>query len=378
MLKKEYIHYNSGDTVVVWLKDPNRYLQLKEPAFWVFKSWAEGNNRNTIAKECSDRYQHNYAESIRFVDEIIEEIQSLYDIIHSEDDNSSITPDYPEEIDFFSEHKYQFGDCTCSFKYGDKFLEQLFHPLFCFYSTIHVNKISVYFEIFTAGDHDFFKINENVARHFPKIDIDRLQGAVFMKLLNTLYSKNSSEWMSVIHASAVTNGSEAIIFIAPSGSGKSTIAALMLAEGFDLLSDDFVPIALNEHEIYHFPGGISVKSGSISLLQEHFNNLCDVYKDETEENEKFEYYLPPTHKNLIEKAAAKAIIFVNYNLNTNYNLKKESNLEMMNPFIEQAWIGNSPKAAEQFLKWYLTLPVYTLHYSDNQKAIDGIRQLFND
>ena len=55
---------------------------------------------------------------------------------------------------------------------------------------------------------------------------------------------------------------------------------------------------------------------------------------------------------------------------------RESNLEVMNQLIKQSWIAGTPEAAECFLDWYFELPVYTLRYSNNRKAIEGIRELF--
>jgi hypothetical protein len=48
----------------------------------------------------------------------------------------------------------------------------------------------------------------------------------------------------------------------------------------------------------------------------------------------------------------------------------------MNQLITQSWIAGTPEAAEVFLKWYFNLPVYSLRYSNNTKAVEGLRGLF--
>ena len=195
-----------------------------------------------------------------------------------------------------------------------------------------------------------------------------------MEILNAFHGMNIDDWMGVLHASAVTNGKSAVIFTAPSGSGKSSIALLMMVNGFRILSDDFVPIAMQEPEIYHFPAGISVKTGAIPFLQEYFPHLSSGSHKGSNETE---VYLPPAGESgVLASVTAKAIVFVNYDPSTEYELKKESNLESMNNLIKQSWIAGTPEAAERFLAWYFNLSIYTLRYSNNSKAVKGITGLF--
>jgi len=58
-----------------------------------------------------------------------------------------------------------------------------------------------------------------------------------------------------------------------------------------------------------------------------------------------------------------------------FRLTRESNLERMNAFLKQSWIANNTAAAEAFLKWYFSLPVYSLVYSDAEKLINGLNSL---
>lgn len=83
------------------------------------------------------------------------------------------------------------------------------------------------------------------------------------KVFYGAYSKNSQKeedkWLGVFHASAVSNGEKAVLFLGDSGNGKSTSLALLQANGFTCLADDFVPVDAEKRAVYSFPAAISIK-----------------------------------------------------------------------------------------------------------------------
>ena len=363
-----------ADTYVVWVAGINRYLQLKEPAFRVFEQWAKGRDKSGIIKTCSAQYSLPEEESIRFVDEITGQLDELFDAIRPEPGIQTTENNSLQSPEYHSDHTYQIGHHFFRFIYRNEYLKDLFHPLFSHHETSVNPAESTCFELYTTGDRDAFRVNDSIVRFYQLEEIDAFQGAVFMEILNAFHGMNIDDWMGVLHASAVTDGKSAVIFTAPSGSGKSSIALLMMVNGFRILSDDFVPIAMQEPEIYHFPAGISVKPGAIPFLQEYFPHLGSGSHKGSNETE---VYLPPAGESgVLASVTAKAIVFVNYDPSTEYELKRESNLEVMNQLIRQSWIAGTPDASEKFLKWYFNLPVYTLRYSNNMKAVEGMRVLF--
>lgn len=368
----KYRFHIAKDTYVVWLSGINRYLQLKEPAFRVFEQWAKGKVNSDIAKLCSVQYFLPEDESQRFVDEITSQVQSLFEVnppgsrIKTEENNFPLNPEY------LSTHTYQIGNHFFSFVYRNEYLKDLFHPLFRHLETDPAQSGSTLFELFNEGEQDGYRIDQSDAVFFPVSEIDGYQGAVFMEILNAIHHMKSTDWMGILHASAITDGKSAIIFTAPSGSGKSSIALLMMVNGFRILSDDFVPVAMTEPEIYHFPAGISVKKTAVTFLKEYLPHLSSGINNENE------FYLPPAGETgILASVKTKAIVFINYDPSTKYELKKELNLEVMNNLIRQSWISGIPEAAEKFLAWYFNLPVYTLRYSDNSKAVEGMRVIFD-
>ncbi len=66
-----------------------------------------------------------------------------------------------------------------------------------------------------------------------------------------------SERINVLHSSAVVLDGSGIAFVGYPGSGKSTLAAYCLKEGFPLLADDRLPIAVSKDRVWaipNFPG----------------------------------------------------------------------------------------------------------------------------
>jgi hypothetical protein len=358
----------------VWIQEINRYVQLKEPAFHVFELWTKGISRQEIILKCCNRYSISEDESKQFVEEITGLIESLCD-------SSRVNPKTPHTVsklveanNYLSEHYYQIGNQCFRFVYRNQYLEELFHPLFIHQEITELKSGYVHFEIFSNGEQDAFVVNDSPAQYFRVDDIDAFQGAVLMEILNIIHGMQINDWMAVFHASAVTDGQSAILFTAPSGSGKSSIALLMMADGYDMLSDDFVAMSLQKTEIYHLPSGISVKSGSVKFMGKH---LPQKEFHPISEGHEFEHYLPPLSKQgLLASVPIIAIVFVNYNPEVEFNLKKESNLRVMDQLIKQSWIATTPEAAECFLGWYFKLPVYSLQYSDNRKVVEEMKKLF--
>ena len=107
--------------------------------------------------------------------------------------------------------------------------------------------------------------------HWNKRDTHLFEGKLSMQLLIDIYKKPETDWMGVFHASAISNGKESILLLGDSGNGKSTSLALLIANGFNCLADDFVPIDKNKN-IYTYPAAISVKKNSVPTLIPFYPN----------------------------------------------------------------------------------------------------------
>jgi hypothetical protein len=495
---RDFRYIRVDDTFVVWLAGVNRFLQLKEPAFFVFEQWAKGKDIRLVSGDCASRYELPAEEALRFSGEIIGEIEKLFktsqgvqstelrlseansrtkgwdlraqnsELSSGQQDSQSLSRSLapaPRQVvrsssrSLVSEHICLINGKIIHFMYGNEEIEEIFRPLFRQFEADNILKvkparlndkrlsnellsasrsggvevevnvedkdkvekkveirdmesgektshqrcgISVEkgspslslqadrseearfgikeeanrIEIYTKNGYYCLKINYQEAKLFREEEWEYFHGAVYTELLNIIYKKKLNDWMAVFHASAVSRGEEALLFTGDSGSGKSTLAALMMAHGYRLISDDFVPAALSQPEIYPLPTAISVKKRALPFLKAWFPILAEEEVLLKEEEEDVEVFLPlPEGSRDFLPVRAMAIVFVKYDPSVDYNLTRESNLLVMNDFLKQSWIASNPQAADRFLEWYFSLPVYTLAYSDSEKVVKGLRDL---
>ena len=514
-----YCHIVVENTWVVWLEGPHRFIQFKEPAFFVFEEWASGQEPQAIANNCTERYGLPQEEAVRFVGEIISETEKLFKAevkvkIKKEtvkpnkaEVEAKIKAEEAELKRIHSEYLCRIGGKTILFRYGDEVMEEAFRPLFEQFEQSKVeveveakkkkvevkvkvekqNKDEVKVEAKISGEtlpevSKEDEVIENESRFeaplktkdlrlktsnegkksielysrkgewcigikgeqvhsYQEEDWEHFHGAVYTELLNLLHGKKLQEWMGVFHAAAVvketkgrrdsgneglrdeeTKGqgdreTEGMVFVGESGSGKSTVAAILMAHGYRVLTDDFLPVDFHEKVevkvevededededeisnnqypisdiqseeekdkaendslfkaplLYPLPAAISVKKNAIPILAKWYPALEKEMVDAAEE-ESYETYLPLTgNAGDLSPIPAKAIFFVQYDPMVDFRLTRESNLEKMNDFLKLSWIPRNRGAAQAFLEWYFSLPVYSLVYSDPEKLVKGV------
>ena len=71
--------------------------------------------------------------------------------------------------------------------------------------------------------------------------------------------------VQVWHAGAVQRRDRAIVLVGPSGCGKTTITLALLRRGWQLLSDDFAPVAA-DGLVHPFPRRLNVTNSTLALL----------------------------------------------------------------------------------------------------------------
>jgi HprK-related kinase A len=71
----------------------------------------------------------------------------------------------------------------------------------------------------------------------------------------------------LLHAASVEKDGQALILTGESGSGKSTLSALLGANGWRFMGDEFVLIDPETGMIHPFPRPVSLKNASISVME---------------------------------------------------------------------------------------------------------------
>jgi hypothetical protein len=373
-----YIKKRNGKTYLVCLQNSNQYIQLEEPAWFVFRKLLRRCKTETIAKVFAIRYGTGYEESLILVNDIRSQIENI-----NRTDNLQVTIEPASEdlkkhqFSPFSIHHYKFGNRVIAFSYETRHFEHYLHPLIAHFETEEAYDEMLYFELFAWHEQIVFRFNGEVKGIWTKDETHLVKGLIFMFLINVMHNKTDSDWLMTVHASAIANGKKTVLFSAEPGKGKTTIAAMLQARGYQLISDDFVPIDRNSFSAFPFPIAMSVKQGSMDLLVPLFPELEQQTLTYISP-EKSVRYLPPLHFDVAQSVfPVREFIFIEYNSSVDFVWEKLDPVKAIKLLFDQVWVSPNQGNAAILFDRIMQISFFKLTYSNNQKALDAITNLFD-
>nr|WP_321222049.1 hypothetical protein [uncultured Psychroserpens sp.] len=373
-LAPEHIR-NINDCFILWFKESNRYVVVSKDAWLLINLFLETNNAKTFI----DNLQHTLLlGSPETCNGIFEEISTfLYEAnLTLQQDNSNFKTEVVPLLDI--ERYYKFKSIIIKINYASTLIESIIHPQIAHKLIKDSTTFDTEFDVFKTGDYLHLNKNKELVGSFKTENFHLLQGRFALELTNTIHNKNNENWIATFHASTVANSKNAMMLIGDSGNGKSTLSALLMANGFDLIADDFTPM-YEDLELYRYPSAISIKKGAFELLESHipsFNSLETYFNGPKKVNLK---YVPNYHeiKNSSSHLPCKTIVYVKYDKTKKSELNPISVEKILETLIPDSWISPNPKHAQQFLNWLETVKFYELCYSDNQFAIESLKNQIN-
>ena len=373
-----YNKYKFGSSYLVWIQNTDMYFQLEEPAWFVFDNLCNGVDAPDVVLNFSKQFNVELEDCEEFVIGIKSKIDELEKNLPAID-NIDIQYHEFEKIEFesFSEYSYLFKKSIVKFSYGDDWLEDYIHPLICHLEIKSESEERFLFELFCHSEKVILRVNGKVTGTWGRDESSFVKGKIFLELVNVLHEKSNDDWLMTVHASALTNCQKTILFSATPGSGKTTMAALLQAKGFDLISDDFVPLSRNTLEAYPFPIAMSVKEGSLELLLEYYPELAKV-ESVYISPEKTVRYLPIENSKMDLIYPVKEIIFVKYDPNADLELRKIQPEDAFKRLFEQIWVPPNTENVEVLFEKLAQLSFYQLNYSDSEKAVESVKMLFEN
>ena len=236
------------------------------------------------------------------------------------------------------------------------------------------------FELREHDEHIGLQVNTLLIGTWTLKETHLFKGKVFFEMMNKAYQKSEDDWMALLHGSAISNGKECIIVAGDSGAGKSTTTALLLANGFHFLSDDFVAVSANDSKVYAFPTAISIKRGAVNKLSTAFPEILNAKEYYYPELNKHVRYLAPKHaaKADVQKMPVKAIIYVHFNANATFHFGALNNASALQKLIPDSWISPRHENAKRFLNWGAEMQFYNLNYATDDQMISTIKNFFNN
>lgn len=364
------------NSYLVWFEESNQWVYLEEPAYFVFRLYQDNLSKNAIFLKTSKKYNLEKEAAKNFVNEIIEGLDKLsvngevadehYDILNLSEKKS---------IHHHYSHTYNINHKVIKIWYETPLQGYYIHTVF---QHLEVNpgekKSTIEFEIFNYEQNYTLRLRNQPGKCRSFEEIGRLRRQLYIEISNVIYDKEEKDWMSFLHASAVSNGIQTILFSSASGSGKSTLAALLYEKGFQIVSDDFVPLDSALKRAFPFPAAISIKEKAFAMFpHEKFTELR--YQELNNKSVKF---LNPgiSGKDWYKAYKVKKIIFINYNPLVKFKFSLVPLPEALRLFYEQAFMSASYENARRFINWFAKMERYKLEYSDNEQAIKQIMELF--
>ena len=368
----------TGKSWTVWFAPSQSFVLLEEPAYEVFRRMQEGQNDHAIVKSIKKIGGIPEKEAQDF----IAEIRSNNSFLMDPENRPYNTPTVPEAI-----HRAAFKDFETKFyriqnllfrvSFSSPVMKMQLHPLLSHLAVEGVEVPDFSLELISWGEFLVFRENGTVVEYFRKEHMHYLKGAVLKKIAGLLYSINETDWMATLHASAVSDGKTAILFSARPGGGKSTFAALLQANGFTLLADDFIAIDQFKSHVWPTPLASSVKEGSLAALTPWYPQLANLVP-ETSPTGKKGVYLPPrpSGNSFAQSFPVKAIVFIQYSPDIGLQLETPETEEALQTLLSETWVNPTKKNVESFLDWAVNMKFYRLWYSDFKAALKEITRIF--
>jgi hypothetical protein len=381
MDKSLRIHRKLSGKHIVWFGESKQWVAFEKPAYKVYKHYSKGHSIKKSSKKIARKYGLEKKEAKTFVKEVCDELNKITAITTTkispvEDKIPNKNSTNKKEKNRSIQYSYLINQHSLSVDYNNEKLAYYLHAPIKHFKT---EKIESSGEILSvAYKNNIFSIHRNGVRIESCSTISELKHAFIKSLMHSVYGVDRKEWFAWIHASAVTNGDKAIIFSSASGSGKSTIATILQSQGYRVVSDDMIYMRNKDKLTYPVPVALSIKNGANKIISKYIPAF------KPEELEVYKYgdrkirFKTPEHdgKEFFTAVPVKCIVFIQYKQNSDFSIKKLSDYEAFVRFHKEAWINETRESALAFINWFEELSYHELCYSDTEKAIEQVKELF--
>ena len=369
---KQIITKKLEDKEIVWFQEANRYLLVEQTAANIITDLYYKEDPKSIATKLNNKIDIPVDVALEFIQKIKNDIVIPNTIGHKVEE-TNLSYKIPEKFSF--EKFYLINSKIFKVFFSNEFELSLIHPKIAHLEVKQHSIIDFTFQVFNYSKKTFLILDSKLIGSWSVEDIHYFQGKFSMKIIECIYEKEEKDWMGVFHASALNYNKNTLLILGDSGNGKSTSLALLQAQGFQCIADDFVPIDISK-KIHTFPAGISIKKNSLPVLLDYYPELKNSAEYHYSRLNKTVRYLPPKNINYQEKNLCKALVFIKYDSKTDFEISKISSLEAFEKLVPDSWISPIPKNATTFLEWFEKLPCYQLTYSNNKKMYAAVKDIF--
>lgn len=371
------IHYKALENhFIVWFSKANQYLILDPVTAEVIKQLDSDKSIDQIQEKLHQTSNIEAVDSREFVEQVQENIYDVLRFGFTDEPESIESFDFESSIEFSFKKIYHINSLSFEIHFSSERDFLLIHPKFQ-HLEVQNSVDSMDKCIIKCAYHKqlyHLEIDGHYEGHWYYQNLHFLIGRLYMRMLERVHNNQEKDWGAVFHASAVGNNDSCVMMMGESGSGKSTSVALLNASGINCLADDFVPMD-KQGRIYPFPAGISIKPGSVELLDEYYPNLKLQETIDLNATKKGLRYIPIFHQNLRQTTECKALIFIKYKASVELTIELLPTQKLFETLIPESWLSDDPKFVSFFMNWLSEIPCYTLTYSDQNKMIAEVNKL---
>ncbi|MFT6065171.1 MAG: hypothetical protein ACJAQX_001037 [Polaribacter sp.] len=359
---------------ILWSHKTNEYSVLEDLTAEIINKINNGISSREIAIELSEKFSIPEEKTVNFILKIENTFfksKAKNEIVRHRKDIKR--PKSFEYIKF-----YEINNVVFKVSYFSEKELAYVHPKFDHLTTDDTSYHQNEFEIFIDYNHIFLFVDSVFIGSWNSSEIHYFQGKFSMEFIQKIHQKEEHDWLGVFHASAISDEKKSILLLGNSGNGKSTSLALLQANGFTCLADDFVPIDAEKQEVYSFPAAISIKKNSLETLLPIYPELETSAEYNFKRLNKIVRYLKPNNTNFFAHLPCKDLVFIKYQKDAMLNCEKISKIDAFQQLIPDSWLSPKKENAQKFLDWFSTLNCYQLTYSKNEEMIISVEKIFNN
>lgn len=372
----KFLFQKIEDKTIVWSEHANEYLLLEDTTATIIERLCAGDSIQKIATELAHDLELPLDTAIDFIVDLEKEIKK--EKAEKTLKTAAIATVIRKPKLFEYTKYYKVNELFFKVAFSSEYELYLIHPKFAHLEVASKNNPSHTFTIFSKNQCIYFYVDNQFINTWNHKEIHFFQGKFSMEFLQKIHQKEESQWLGVFHASAVSNGKKAVLFLGDSGNGKSTSLALLQANGFACLADDFVPVASKTQEVYSFPAAISIKKNSLETLLPLYPQLAHSAEYHFKGLNKIVRYLQPNNADFISHLPCKDVVFIKYEKNSDLKFDKISKMTAFIKLVPDSWLSPIKENAQLFLEWFDGLNCYQITYSENEKMIATVSKIFKN
>ncbi|CAL2085425.1 hypothetical protein [Tenacibaculum sp. 190524A02b] len=359
------------DKSIVWLSQSNQYIVVENIVADILSLLSNSTPKKEVINFLFNQINIPYQQAENFVSDI----ENLLNQPKNEEQLKQ-TSELPKS--FGQTKYYKINEFVFFIQFSSEYELSLIHPKFAHLEINQQEKFDFNYQVFSKGNTIYFYVNNEFINSWKKTESHYFQGKFSMKIIEHTHQNPEDKWMGIFHASAVSDNNKSMLFLGDSGNGKSTSLALLQANGFTCLADDFVPVLAKTNEVYSFPSAISIKKNSVPVLLSMYPELATTAEYHFKALNKIVRYLPPKNNDYSQHKKCTSLVFIKYVPESDIQINQISSLNAFEKLVPDSWLSPHAENAKAFLDWFENLTCYKLTYSDNKKMIDTVTKLFSD